>query len=44
MLVEGISDSIGKKAETLLTALKKEGKLQNGPPAGGRPNDLPEAD
>jgi creatinine amidohydrolase len=43
MLVEGISDSIGKKAEMLLTGLKEEGKLQNGPPAGGRPNESPEA-
>jgi creatinine amidohydrolase len=38
MLVTGMADAIGKKAQQLLESLRAAGKLEAGPPPGGNPN------
>jgi hypothetical protein len=37
MLVRGMADAIGKKAQELLDGLRASGKFQEGPAPGGRP-------
>ena len=37
MLVMGMADAIGNKAQELLDTLRTSGKLHDGPPPGGHP-------